>query len=72
MCCITEKKKKKKSQAPEIKLHARDICISFVGKVNRPKCEVVLCDGRLSNAKPTLILNKSRMISACALSSREN
>lgn len=38
-----------------MKLHARDICISFVRKVNRSKCKVKLFDERLSNAKPTLI-----------------
>lgn len=53
-----------------MKLHGRDICISFVGKVNRSKCKVMLCDGRLSNAKPTLILSKNMVINACALSTR--
>lgn len=50
-----ERGEKKRSQAPEMKLHARDICISFMGKVNRSKCKVKLFDERLSNAKPTLI-----------------
>lgn len=60
----------KTSQASEMKLHGRDICISLVGKVNRSKCKVMLCDGRLSSAKLTLILNKNMMINACALSTR--
>lgn len=57
------------SQVPEMKWHTRDICISSVGKVNRSKCKVTLCDGKLFNAKPTLILNKNMMINTYALKS---
>lgn len=57
------------SHVPEMKWHTRGICISSVGKVNRSKCNIVLCDGKLSNAKPTLILNKNTIINMCALNS---
>lgn len=57
------------SQVTEMKWHTRDICSSSVGKVNRSKCKIMLCDGKLSNAKPTLILNKNMMINTCALNS---
>lgn len=55
------------SQVPEMKWHTRDIYISAVGKVNRSKCKIMLCDGKLSNAKPTLILNKNTIINMCSL-----
>lgn len=57
------------SQVPEVKWHTRDICISSVGKVNISKYNIILCDGKLSNAKPTLILNKNIIINMCALNS---
>lgn len=57
------------SQVSEMKRHTRNICISSVGKVNRFKCKVMLCGRKLSNAKPTLILNKNMMINTYALNS---